>query len=147
MSVRPANTKISLGIRPVWSESSLSAWRNRGSLATHWAHSKESDQTGRMPRLICVFAWRTLILLLLSCRGSYLPHINHWTHTQRVAFEVDRNCQNLKHIRLNVIKRPFNFPDFQISMVRLEWASCYPSHRLIKSDEIYRNLTTNTNLS
>ena len=28
------------------------------------------DQTGRMPRLIWVFAGRTLILLVLSCRGS-----------------------------------------------------------------------------
>ena len=32
---RPAKTQISLGIRPVWSESSLSAWRNIESLATH----------------------------------------------------------------------------------------------------------------
>ena len=54
--VRPAKTKISLSIRPVWSESSLSAWRNIGSLATHWAHSECFDQTGRMPRLIWVFA-------------------------------------------------------------------------------------------
>ena len=46
MSVRPAKTQISLSIRPVWSESSLSAWRKLGSLATHWAHSKDSDQTG-----------------------------------------------------------------------------------------------------
>ena len=53
--VRPAKTQISLGIRPVWSESSLSAWRNPGSLATHWAHSEDSDQIGRMPRLIWVF--------------------------------------------------------------------------------------------
>ena len=37
MSVRPAKTQISLGIRPVWSESSLSAWRNPGSLPTHSA--------------------------------------------------------------------------------------------------------------
>ena len=59
-------------IRPVWSESSLSAWRNLGSLATHWAHSEDSDQTGRMPRLIWVFAGRTLILLVLSCRGSHV---------------------------------------------------------------------------
>ena len=35
VNVRPANTQISLGIRPVWSESSLSAWRKLGSLATH----------------------------------------------------------------------------------------------------------------
>ena len=33
--VHPAKTQISLGIRSVWSESSLSAWRKRGSLATH----------------------------------------------------------------------------------------------------------------
>ena len=28
------------------SESSLSAWRNIASSATHWAHSEDSDQTG-----------------------------------------------------------------------------------------------------
>ena len=44
-------TQISLGIHPVWSESSLSAWRKLG--------SEDSDQTGRMPRLIWVFAGHT----------------------------------------------------------------------------------------
>ena len=34
------------------------------------ADSEDSDQTGRMPRLIWVFAGRTLILLVLTCRGS-----------------------------------------------------------------------------
>ena len=34
-------------------------------------HSEDSDQTGRMPRLIWVFAGRILIVLVLSCRGSY----------------------------------------------------------------------------
>ena len=58
MVVRPAKTQISLGIRPVWSESSLSAWRKLWSLATH---KEDSDQTRRMPRLIWVFAGRTLI--------------------------------------------------------------------------------------
>ena len=45
MTVRPAKTQTSLRIRPVWSESSLSAWRKLGSLATYWAHSEDSDQT------------------------------------------------------------------------------------------------------
>ena len=72
MAVRPAKTQISLGIRPVWSESSLSAWRKLGSLATHWAQSEDSDQTGWMPRLIWVFAWRTAILLVVSCRDSII---------------------------------------------------------------------------
>ena len=35
-------------------------------------HSKDSDLTGWMPRLIWVFAGRTLILLVLSCRSSCL---------------------------------------------------------------------------
>ena len=70
VSVRPAKTQISLGIRTVWSKSSL-AWRNLGPLTTHWAHSEDFDQTVRMPRLIWVFAGRTLILLVLSCRGSF----------------------------------------------------------------------------
>ena len=53
--VRPAKTQISLGICPVWSESSLSTWRKHGSLATHclrWAH---------------------VISLVLSCGSSFLP--------------------------------------------------------------------------
>ena len=57
--VRPAKTQISLSIRPVWSESSLSAWRKLGFLATHWAQSEDSDQTGRMPKLFWVIAGRT----------------------------------------------------------------------------------------
>ena len=57
--MHPAKTKISLGIRPVWSECSLSAWRKLGSLATHWPHSEDSDQTGGMIRLIWVFTGRT----------------------------------------------------------------------------------------
>ena len=72
--VRPAKTQIRLGgclgIRPVSSESSLSAWRKLGSLATHWAHSEDSDQTGRIPRLIWVFAGRKCNLLVLSWGGS-----------------------------------------------------------------------------
>ena len=56
--------------RPVWSESSLSAWRNLCSLVTHWVHSENSDQTGWMPRLISVLTGCTLILLVLLCQGS-----------------------------------------------------------------------------
>ena len=41
VSVCPAKTQISLCMRPVWSESSLSTWRNIGSLATHWMHCED----------------------------------------------------------------------------------------------------------
>ena len=51
------------------------------SLCAHWvakdpsfllAHSEDSDQTGRRPRLIWVFAGHTATLLVLLCRGSSL---------------------------------------------------------------------------
>ena len=54
--VRPAKTQISMGICPVWSESSLCAqWVAKDTSFLH-ADSEDSDQTGRMPRLIWVFA-------------------------------------------------------------------------------------------
>ena len=58
LPVCPAKTQISLGIRHVWSESLLSAWRNLASIATHWAYSEDTDQAERMRRLIWCFAFR-----------------------------------------------------------------------------------------
>ena len=70
LAVRPAKTQICLGIRPVWSESSLCAqWVAKDQSFLH-ADSEDSDQTGRMPRLIWVFAGRIHILLVLSCLGD-----------------------------------------------------------------------------
>ena len=57
--VPPAKTQVNLGIRPIWSEFSLSAWKTVRFLATHKADSEDSDQTGRTPRLIWVLAGRT----------------------------------------------------------------------------------------
>ena len=49
-------TQISLGIHPVWSESLLCAqWVAKDSVLLH-GDSEDSDQTGRMRRLIWVFA-------------------------------------------------------------------------------------------
>ena len=78
--VRTAKIQISLGIRPVWSEYSLSTWRKRGSLATHWAHNEDSDQTRRMPRLIWVFTERTcsfvrFVMLRLKSYYWTLPSV------------------------------------------------------------------------
>ena len=71
VAVRPAKTQISLGIRPVWSESSLCAqWVAKAPSYLH-VDSEDSDQTGQMPRLIWVFAGRTLTLLVLSEGGSF----------------------------------------------------------------------------
>ena len=57
--VHPVTTQISLGICPVWSESSLCVhWVAKDPMFLH-ANSEDFDQTGRIPRLIWVFAGRT----------------------------------------------------------------------------------------
>ena len=77
MSVRPAKTQISLGIRPVWSQSLLWAQWVAKDTSFLRADSEDSDQTGRMPRLIWVFAGRTLNLLVLSWGGSIFSWIRY----------------------------------------------------------------------
>ena len=49
-------------------------WVAKGPSFLH-ADSEDFDQTGRMPRLIWVFAGRTLTLLVLSCRGSCIVFV------------------------------------------------------------------------
>ena len=62
--VHPAKPQISLGIRLVWSESWLSAWRNFGSLATHrtcsedwsdWVDAKADPSLHWAHRSLCWF--------------------------------------------------------------------------------------------
>ena len=70
MTVRQAKTQISLGMRPVWSESSLCAhWLAKDPSFLHM-DIEDSDQTEQMPRLIWVFTGCTVILLVLSWGGS-----------------------------------------------------------------------------
>ena len=78
--MHPVKTQISLGYRPVWSESSLSAWRKLGSLATHWVYSEDSDQSGRMPRLIRIFT---------GCTGHFVGFVMLWLIWSNV------NCFNV----------------------------------------------------
>ena len=86
--MRPAKTQISLGFRPVRSESSQCAqWVAEGPRFLH-ADSKGSDQTGRMPRLIWVFGGRTVLLLVLSWGGSFL------LQTVKVQFRVPWSWRN-----------------------------------------------------
>ena len=93
-TLRSAKTQISLSIRPVWSESSLSGWRKLGSLATHWAHSEDSGQTGWTPRLIWVFTWRTchfvgFVMRWLNYSSGALSII--WD----VPMQVPKYCKSL----------------------------------------------------
>ena len=82
-----------------WSESSLTAWRNLEPLATLWAHSEDSDQAGRMPRLIWVFAGRTVTLLVLSCRDSL--------DTDLICFQL-RAASKIFRIKLCLVESNIN---------------------------------------
>ena len=91
MTVRPAKTQISLGIRPVWSESSLCAqWIGKDQSFLH-ADSEDSDQTGRMPRLIWDFAVRTTTLLVLSWGGSIML-LKH-KYVKEFSFTIHRHIK------------------------------------------------------
>ena len=73
--VHPANTQISLGIHPVWSESLLPACRKLGSWATIKRTAKTLIRPGRCPGW-SVFTGRTVILLVLSCHSSNAKNID-----------------------------------------------------------------------
>ena len=92
MSMRPVKTQISLGIHPVWSESSLCAKYVAKDPRFIHVDSKDSDQTG----LIWVFAGRTLTLLVLSCRGSYRKTGNFRVIQFSQYFAVSINPRKLK---------------------------------------------------
>ena len=100
-------------LRSAWAsaqsnQSSLSAWRKLGSLATYWAHSEDSDQTGRLPRLaqmpslIRVFAVRMKKAWVLSYQLSAQRRLwsdladaqadlsLRWTHSHFVGFVMRR---------------------------------------------------------
>ena len=51
-------------------QSLLSAWRNFGSLATHWAHSEDTDQTCGCADWSESLLGTHVILLVLSCCSS-----------------------------------------------------------------------------
>ena len=81
MGIEPVHNKTNkmacapTELRSTWAsaqsdQSLLSPWKKLRFLATHWVHSKDSDQTGQMLRLIWVFAGHTCILLVLTCTGS-----------------------------------------------------------------------------
>ena len=95
-----AKRKISLGTSPVWSESLL---------CIHWvakdrswlnAEREDSDQTGRMPRLIWVFAWRTsrIIGFVVSLLIRYILFLC----ASMVKFELDI-CFNWKLLLIRVV--------------------------------------------
>ena len=88
-----------------------------GSLATQWAHSEDSNQTGQMPRLIQVFAGHTVILLVLSWGGS------NFCDFEITFFEVNK-IQSASHFLMyvpyiiQIFYDSVEFPSNQISQIK-----------------------------
>ena len=81
MSVRPAKTQIILGIRPVWSESSLCAQWVAKDPSFLLADSEDSDQTGWMHTHFVGFVMSWLISLT-----NHRVYHNHQTATRPLYF-------------------------------------------------------------
>ena len=75
ITVCPAKTQISLGLCPVWSEFSLSAWRNHGSLAPIERTVKTLIRLGGCPGWSESSLGAQIILSVLSWGGSYKKYL------------------------------------------------------------------------
>ena len=104
LPVCPAKTQINLGIRPVRSEFLVSAWRNIGPLTTYWAHSEDSDQTGR----IWVFAGRTChFVVFFVQRLIYAKNLkNHLLWNQKADDHESLFAASYTGVLLNLFKWP-----------------------------------------
>ena len=127
MCVRPAKTQISLGIRPVWSESSLcTQWIAKDPRFLH-ADSEDSDQTWQMPRLIWVFAGRTVTLLILSCRGPHLTCFNF--PVVKVGLRVCR--RNFQWSPVATDRAEFHFFSKGTAIYIITWGTVYTYPELL----------------
>ena len=126
--------------RSAWpSESSLSAWRKLGSLATHWAHSEDSGQTGWMSRLIWAFAGRTRHFV-----GSVMRRLIYWsskfrggswitpTHTSHIIDRPIRNEAAQTTAMMNSRRYPFLNTLGLRSTIKVTKASTPPNWRAKK---------------
>ena len=111
MTVRPAKTQISLVIHPVWSASSLSAWRKLRSLATHWAQAKTLIRLGRRP------GWSE------SSLGAHA--ILSWGDS--FQSKATSACMNCLHVALYSFH---NFRQFQFLLTRM-WQAQASSVKLV----------------
>ena len=86
--------------------------------------TEKTDQTGRMPRLIWVFAGRTVTLLVLSCHGSFCMGKENLHHTGRKPYWPELAFQNQSTLKLSQDVR------FTSSLNFRKWCFLYhmPNH-------------------
>ena len=134
--VHPAKTQICLGIRPYWSEASLSPWRKFWSLATQRAHSDDSDQTGQMPRLIWVFTGHT-------CHFVITRH----TRSGGVLCYTLRKFWVSVHPSICLSVRPSISPSFPASNLSSFWLIFFKLCMDIDIGEVWLGIANGLNLN
>ena len=89
MTVRPVKTQISLGIRPVWPESSLCAqWVAKNPIILR-ADSEDSDQAGRTCRFVG--------FLHEAAQIMYVCYVCGQNHLNRIELILTYQCINIYH--------------------------------------------------
>ena len=117
MSVRPAKTQLNLGIRPVWSESSLCAqWVAKDPIFLH-ADSEDFDQTGHTHFVGFVMSWlKCNIEQKMLTGGNNLRIVDVFLNLERAyvlsQYEViyldfvgTPGPSNISHMRVSFITR------------------------------------------
>ena len=94
--VRQAKTQISLGIHPIWSV--FAKWVAKDLSSLH-ADSEDSDQTGRMPRLIWVFAGRRGHFVGFVMRRLKSTWIQEFDVLQQSHWSVKYRSRATGHVR------------------------------------------------
>ena len=125
------------------SKSSLSAWRKLGSLATHWAHREDSDQIGRMPRLIWVSAGRTchfvgFVVRQLICWWSVFSQLlivsvekqNNWARAWQNQQNIVRPTNTLIRVFAVCMKKHWDL-DYPMSAQQRLWSESWLGARFI----------------
>ena len=107
---RPVKTQISLGIRPVWSGSSLSAWRNIGSLGTHFVHSEDWSVWSASS----LSAWRNI--------GSLGTHCEHSEDSDQSGIRPVWSESSLSALILLVFYNIHQLQSLRISVLSLFYA-------------------------
>ena len=103
--VRPSKTPISLGICPVWSESSPCAqWVAKVDARFLHVNSEDSDQTGRMPRLIWVFVGRTCHFVGLVMRRLNYGWKLQWRDDDSINYH--NSCEKIELINYKLHMSP-----------------------------------------
>ena len=115
MAVPPAKTQISLGIRPVWSESLLSAWKKLGSLATQCPGWSESS----LGALSFYWFCHVMAHILTSPRQFLCP-----VYCGCIGWTCSQGCLQSDHpLWRHLKKRQYNYKNDPKFYDRQVWAN------------------------